>query len=518
LARNSLPGIAGFLGVLAAMMKNIVVGFFAAQALYAGSPEITLNYRYTDAQSSRLESQEISHTVDTTANFVSNTMLEKTVAVIKLAESCKTWLSDFKNVWNSDIGDCGEGIRPTIAVADNILAELAAYGSLAIYNSDEELAEVLDLFRKLAQNMKNNPYPIYAPEYDMAVPACGGPLAPTGSAPGRYLGISTGGAQDFAYVRKLINDGLVPSPEDFDTKGFLSEFELNPELACDKLICVEPIYKIDALQKKLFVQIAMNSALKESDFIRKPLNLALVIDISGSMDALDNTEKSRLEWAKDAAIKAVTELNHFDALSIVVFDTESEVLLGMTEVSSEQQKEEIIAKIRALQSKGSTNLYAGIKSAYELVSDYAAITNNRENRVILISDAGLNTGVTDEATTISLVGDYAAEGIGLTAIGLGENFNQEFILGISKSMGGNYIYVHSGLDMLRFFESFDFLVSPVAYHFKVRVKLNNIDATFVKAYGVPVTNEEIPEELINVQTLFFTKEGGGALVLEYDLK
>ena len=71
--------------------------------------------------------------------------------------------------------------------------------------------------------------------------------------------------------------------------------------------------------------------------------------------------------------------------------------------------------------------------------------------------------------------------------------------------------------MNRFFDSFDYLVTPVAYDFKAELDLSSINATLVRAYGVPADKDEPVRELINIRTLFFS-EAGGAILLEYKLK
>lgn len=78
-------------------------------------------------------------------------------------------------------------------------------------------------------------------------------------------------------------------------------------------------------------------------------------------------------------------------------------------------------------------------------------------------------------------------------------------------------FSHSGLDMYRYFESFKFLVSPIAYQLKAKLSFNNIDAKFLGALGAPLARDEMADEFINVQTLFLTNQGGGALLLEYDI-
>jgi len=382
--------------------------------------------------------------------------------------------------------------------------------------SDNSVAEVFDLLRSLAKNMETAEPPIRGDIlFDMAGPApMSGAMA---GALGRSLAVTGGGAQDFAFFRKLVKDGEVPSPDVLTVEGFLREFELPLVLApaCDKLLCVNLAAATNPEKRRLYVQLGMSSSVTQDTFHRKPLNLAAVLDISGSMEATDDTEKSRLEWAKDALIQTIEELNEGDVFSLVIFDTNSQILLRPERV---RDKARIISAVRALSTRGSTNLEEGLRDGYELASENLDRLPNHEHRVILISDAGLNTGVTDPAPILKLVTDYASRGIGLTALGLGENFNQDFIHGIANSRGGNYVFVHSGKDMLRYFEAFNYLVTPVAYNFRVQLAFSGTQPRLVAAYGVATEAGAQPaRNLIDIPTLFFSEEGG-AILLEYELR
>ncbi|MCA9506816.1 MAG: VWA domain-containing protein [Myxococcales bacterium] len=522
-------------------------------ALCAGSnisanqtASVELNYSFEDATNN-----EITHGQKTVAldleQAASTDMIDKSLLLIDMATSMKTSIEEF-------YGACQDLtplppplprpipylptqpiVPPTtvipVVIEDpcspikaqaraSLLSDISSFeqrlNQNLIFKNDEKLFERLDLFRKLADNMENYSY----------YPGIGFPErshldGSIGAIVGAPINVSSGGAMDFSFVKKTIEDGMVPYKDNIDIKGFLSDFDLSPQLSdCNAVICIEPFYKLDPQQKKLFVQIGMDSNVNDANFQRKDLNLSLVIDISGSMSATDNTEKSRLDWAKDAAIETVENLREGDYLSIIVFESESEIILPITKIASQESKEDIINTIKTLETKGSTNLYDGLRLGFESLSQQNFIdsNNDKESRVILISDAGLNTGFTELSTALKLVSDYASEGIGLTAIGLGENFNQEFILGISQSAGGNYIYVHSGRDMYRYFQEFKFLVSPVAYKLKAFLTLNDMKASLKESYGLPKINDAQKSEFINVQTLFLTKGGGGTMILEYDLQ
>ncbi len=392
---------------------------------------------------------------------------------------------------------------------------------------DEALAKTIDLGFKLAKNMKDHAdfYPYEHPYWRDGLESLGGgamPSLPMSAAAGgamtsaKGLTVTAGGAQDFGFIKSLINDGDVPQKDAFLMEGFLSTFDLSlTAQPCAEIICIQPAVAADLKNSKFYVQISMNSAVTAETFERPALNLSLVIDISGSMEDNDGTMKSRLEWAKEAAIHTVNQLNENDFLSVVVFDTNSEIMQSPINMSK-SNRESVTAKIAELVTRGSTNLEAGLRDGYMLTSKN--FKPDYQNRVILISDAGLNTGVTDDAPLLKLVTDFANENIGMTAIGLGLNFNQDFINHISQSRSGNYIFVHSGEEMFKFFKNFDFLVTPVAYNFKASIELAN-PATLSKVYGIPMPKDLVSSryELLDIQTLFFAGEGGGAILLEYEM-
>ena len=83
-----------------------------------------------------------------------------------------------------------------------------------------------------------------------------------------------------------------------------------------------------------------------------PLNLALMIDRSGSMHG------EKLHFAKQAAAHVIDLLDQQDRAAIVIYDNEVEVLM-QSQFLTEKVKHEAKAKIMGIQSRGSTFLYGG---------------------------------------------------------------------------------------------------------------------------------------------------------------
>lgn len=530
-----------------------VIGLALSTMAVAAEPTVQLNYRYEEAKTNRLVRGSAVEAVPTTGDTwkVTDDAMVATVLVSRLAGALETSLKDFEKVCNQEpaIRPFGRGVSspqailprpiprpvpmpdpetPASCLAERMeIAEtlLKTVSTLQDEWSDAGLKrmatmeEALDITRKLAKNMKDGKVYQNHPVMHRSLGG-GGFGGPALMAAAGGLNVGTGGAQDYGSFRKIVGDGYVPKAENFVTEGFLAEFDLSlPIEKCDEMVCMRPGIVVNKDASKMYVQLAMGSKETLATFKRAPLNLSLVLDISGSMSATDDTEKNRLEWAKDALVYAVEQLNVEDYVSIILFDSESQVLVPATQA---RDKKAIIAKLKALKTGGSTNVHAGLVDGYTQITKHQDDLTGYENRVILISDAGLNTGVTDESVLTKLVGDYGSQKVGLTAIGLGLNFNQSFIDGIANSQGGNYIFVHSGKDMLRYFESFNYLVTPVAYNLRANLTIEGVDAKLVKAYGVPaqkgqLTANQKVQPLVNVPTLFFSINGG-AIVLEYDLK
>ena len=75
------------------------------------------------------------------------------------------------------------------------------------------------------------------------------------------------------------------------------------------------------------------------------LNLALVLDVSGSMYEEDGTGISRLQRVQDACINAIQSLKDTDTLAIVAFAHNALVLLPSTPLSDKAKIEDVIRRI-----------------------------------------------------------------------------------------------------------------------------------------------------------------------------
>lgn len=165
---------------------------------------------------------------------------------------------------------------------------------------------------------------------------------------------------------------------------------------------------------------------------RQPMNLALVIDRSGSMQA-----ENKLEHAKEAAQFLIRNLLPTDRVALVVYDDQVQVLAHSKEVGKDPSK--LLHKIAALTPGNLTNIEGGLRAGYEEVGKNVA--PNRISRVLLLSDGLANVGVSDPRELGLLAKDAAAAGMSTTAMGVGVEYSEETMMQVAEHGRGNYHFI-----------------------------------------------------------------------------
>jgi len=165
---------------------------------------------------------------------------------------------------------------------------------------------------------------------------------------------------------------------------------------------------------------------------RPPLNLALVIDRSGSMGG------RKLSNARKAARFLAGELTTRDRLAIVAFDDEVQVVMPSAPVSDPQL---FIAAINTIHSGGSTALFDGwLAGATEVANhlDPAGL-----NRVLLLSDGQANRGLKNQKAIAAKVAGLTARGISTSSFGLGDGFDEDLMGAIARAGDGTLAFIES---------------------------------------------------------------------------
>lgn len=173
---------------------------------------------------------------------------------------------------------------------------------------------------------------------------------------------------------------------------------------------------------------------------RKPMNLSIVLDRSGSM-----AEEGKIENAKKALYTLIEQLGSDDIISIVIYDDVIDVLSGAHKAVNKNAMMQLVAGIYP---RGSTNLGGGMMEGFRQVERNAS--NEYVNRVILLSDGLANQGITNPAALERIAQRYRARSISLTTMGVGLDYNENLMSALSESGGGNYYFIEHASDLASF--------------------------------------------------------------------
>lgn len=223
---------------------------------------------------------------------------------------------------------------------------------------------------------------------------------------------------------------------------------------------VNPVMK--AGQKETnYLRISLTGFDMEAQEQRSPVNVAIVLDHSGSMQG------DKLEQAKRAAITAVDRLSDQDIVSVVIYDSNVEVLVPATKAVDRDQ---IKSAIRKISAGSSTALFAGVSKGGAEVRKF--LQSQCVNRVILLSDGLANVGPDSPQDLEGLGRSLMKEDISVTALGLGLGYNEDLMVALASVGGGNHAFIESADDLVGIFnKEFDGLLSVVANQFEIEVQL-----------------------------------------------
>ncbi len=194
--------------------------------------------------------------------------------------------------------------------------------------------------------------------------------------------------------------------------------------------------------EKAVIKVLLDVPQIADSSLRPPVNLTLVLDRSGSMSG------AKLQKAKEAAIAALRRLGDRDLFSMVVYDHSVKTLI---QPQTTANSEWIESRIRGISAGGNTALFGAVSQGAAEVRKH--LDRSYIHRVILLSDGLANVGPSSPADLGRLGAALLKEGISVTTIGIGNDFNEDLMTQLASRSDGNHYFVESSQDLPRIFAS-----------------------------------------------------------------
>lgn len=205
---------------------------------------------------------------------------------------------------------------------------------------------------------------------------------------------------------------------------------------------------------------------------KKPVLMMVVLDKSGSMSGnIDGTvstswpyitssygtgchympkaeTNSKMRQAINSTIKLVQMLSSKDLFGAVVFDDIAVQTQGLTHITPENRNE-VIYHLRNVHPGGCTNISQALEMARKMITKEHIEKYNC--KIIVLSDGQANAGIREADGFASLALKYLQDGITVSALGIGYDYDSSVMNAIATGGGGLFYHVEDLEQLDKFF-------------------------------------------------------------------
>lgn len=174
---------------------------------------------------------------------------------------------------------------------------------------------------------------------------------------------------------------------------------------------------------------------------KRPLNLAVVLDRSGSMSG------RKLACVREATRALFERLSADDRFALVAYDDQVDDVVLPTRVGSACG---VLERIGGIHSGGTTFLSGGYRRGCELAEE--GLASDRVTRVLLLSDGLANVGETAPRALATLAAQMQERGITTTTLGVGDGYHEELMGQMAEQGGGGAYFIERPEDALSVFQ------------------------------------------------------------------
>lgn len=172
--------------------------------------------------------------------------------------------------------------------------------------------------------------------------------------------------------------------------------------------------------------------------VRAPVDLALVIDVSGSM------EGAKIQAARASARTIVERLADGDILSVDVFSDTARPLVAPVRLTPETRAG-VLSRIAELGTGGSTNMFDGLAMAERHAAQAPA--DHPVRRIVMISDGQANVGPSSPEALGELAERSLGFGAQVTSLGVGLDYDERTLDAIAMRTSGRLFHIGDPREM-----------------------------------------------------------------------
>lgn len=214
---------------------------------------------------------------------------------------------------------------------------------------------------------------------------------------------------------------------------------------------------------------------------RPPLNVALVVDQSGSMQG------KKLTHAREAAHTIVDMLEPRDRLTMVGYSSRARVRFTPRRLDG-SAVERAHRVIRRLDANGGTNIEQGMRRAQNALA--SSRTDDTIDRVILLSDGKPTVGRSGVEGLGRLAEQSNERGASVTTMGVGVDYNEEIMMEMANLGGGNYYFIDAPSKVVSMFQKeLGTLAETVAKNASLVIELGD-NVGLVDSHGYPIDSSD----------------------------